>query len=68
METKNGSNKVLYRHGTLETFCTRVFEKLGLSQNDAQITASALVAANLRGVDTHGVLRMPFYAAKLREG
>ena len=68
METKIESNKLIYRADALERFCATVFEKLGLSQNDAQVAASALVAANLRGVDTHGVLRMPFYAAKLRQG
>jgi len=68
MESEKGSDKVFYSHDVLETFCTGVFEKLGLSRNDAGITACALVAADLRGVDTHGVLRMPFYTAKLREG
>jgi LDH2 family malate/lactate/ureidoglycolate dehydrogenase len=68
MGTKQGADKVTYKHEVLERFCGRVFEKLGLSTSDATIAASALVAANLRGVDTHGVLRLPFYAAKLREG
>ena len=33
------------------------FEKLGVPAADAQIAAETLVAADLRGVDTHGVIR-----------
>ena len=68
MATEQGPEKVFYKHEILERFCGRVFEKLGLPRGDAKTAASALVAANLRGVDTHGVMRMTFYAAKLREG
>jgi LDH2 family malate/lactate/ureidoglycolate dehydrogenase len=32
-------------------------EKLGVPQEDAEIAANALVQADLRGVDTHGVIR-----------
>jgi L-2-hydroxycarboxylate dehydrogenase (NAD+) len=47
------------------------FEKLGVPNADAQIGADALVAADLRGVDTHGVIRFSpqaWYVKWLSEG
>ena len=51
-----------------ETFCTQVLRKLGVPRDEAEITAKTMVTANLRGVDTHGVLRLPLYAARLKGG
>jgi LDH2 family malate/lactate/ureidoglycolate dehydrogenase len=64
----SASPRVMARHDQLETFCTRVLEKLGVPLQEAEITAVTLVMANLRGVDTHGVLRLPLYAARLKGG
>ncbi len=52
----------------LMRFCTVCFEKLGLSVPDAQVTAENLVFANLRGVDSHGVIRLKVYVDRLRAG
>jgi LDH2 family malate/lactate/ureidoglycolate dehydrogenase len=52
----------------LRTFAAGVFQKLDVPEEDAAILANTLVAANLRGVDTHGVMRIPFYANKVRDG
>lgn len=62
------SPKVMARHELLEKFCIQVLEKLGVPRDEAEITANTLVTANLRGVDTHGVLRLPLYAARLKGG
>ncbi|MHB8908575.1 MAG: Ldh family oxidoreductase [Syntrophales bacterium] len=59
---------IIARHETLMTFCTDVFEKLGVPHEDALIAAGAIVGSNLRGVDTHGVIRMLVYSAKLKGG
>lgn len=67
-ESKEASAKVMARQDQLESFCARVLEKLGVPREDAAITARTLVEANLRGVDTHGVLRLPLYAARLKGG
>jgi len=64
----SASPRVMARHDQLETFCTRVLEKLRVPREEAEITAKTLVTANLRGVDTHGVLRLPLYAARLKTG
>jgi ureidoglycolate dehydrogenase (NAD+) len=52
----------------LSAFSAACLEKLGLKAADAQLVAQTLVAANLRGVDSHGVVRLPHYAARLRNG
>jgi L-2-hydroxycarboxylate dehydrogenase (NAD+) len=64
----SAGTKVMARHDRLEAFCVRVLQKLAVPREEAEITAGSLVTANLRGVDTHGVLRLPLYAARLKRG
>jgi ureidoglycolate dehydrogenase (NAD+) len=52
----------------LVSFTAACLEKLGLESADARFVAETLVAANLRGVDSHGVVRLPHYATRLRNG
>ena len=52
----------------LLAFCSACFEALGLSSSDARLTAENLMFANLRGVDSHGVIRLKIYADRLRAG
>ncbi|MBU0705281.1 MAG: Ldh family oxidoreductase, partial [Chloroflexi bacterium] len=52
----------------LKDFSTQVFQKLGIPEEDARITADVLVAADLRGVDSHGVARLRRYVNGLRDG
>ena len=47
-----------YRAEDLERFAARLFERVGVAPGDARLTATSLVEANLRGVDTHGVTRV----------
>ena len=63
-----GKDTLAVGHETLLAFCVGVFEKLGLPREDAQIAADAIVGSNLRGVDTHGVIRMLVYSKKLKGG
>ena len=42
-----------------------IFERCGMAPGDAQLLADSLVAADLRGVHSHGVLRVPDYIKKL---
>ena len=55
-------------HAKLVSFSAACLEKLGLEAVDAKLVAETLVAANLRGVDSHGVVRLPHYATRLRNG
>ena len=60
---------VMVRAETLKRFCIQVFEKLGVAPSDAQIASDVLVAADLRGVDSHGVARLSRYYVKyLQQG
>jgi L-2-hydroxycarboxylate dehydrogenase (NAD+) len=52
----------------LKDFCVRVFQKMGVPEADACITADVLVTANLRGVDSHGVARLRRYVDGLQSG
>ena len=52
----------------LERFCTRLLQTHGLSEVDAQLVAETLVEANLRGVDSHGVARLPHYLRRIHRG
>lgn len=51
----------------LRTLVTAVFERCGMSRDDAALLADTLVEADLTGVHSHGVLRVPEYVAKLTE-
>lgn len=52
----------------LRRFCTEVFVTLGVGKRHAEITADVLVAADLRGVDSHGVARLQRYVNGIRSG
>ncbi len=56
------------RPEALLDFCVRVFAKMGVSAENARITADVLVQANLRGIDSHGVARLARYVNGLRDG
>lgn len=47
---------------------TGIFRRLGMDAPDASLLAESLVSADLRGVHSHGVLRVPEYAKKLTQG
>jgi uncharacterized oxidoreductase len=49
-------------------FATRLMKAAGVPAPDASIVAEHLVGANLRGHDSHGVLRLPQYVDFLRKG
>jgi L-2-hydroxycarboxylate dehydrogenase (NAD+) len=52
----------------LVAFIKRAFEAAGLPAGDADILAGLMVEADLRGSDTHGVIRLPIYARRLKAG
>src|SRR5882672_2753828 len=54
--------------GRLETTATRISEGLGAPPSDAAWIARLLVLANLRGHDSHGVIRIPQYADGVKTG
>jgi LDH2 family malate/lactate/ureidoglycolate dehydrogenase len=52
----------------LREFCARTFEHFGVPPADAARAADVLTAADLRGVDSHGVARLRFYFDLLAHG
>ncbi|HEV8721858.1 MAG TPA: Ldh family oxidoreductase [Candidatus Binatia bacterium] len=67
----HSENMTRVNHEKLTRFVCRSFEKLGVTAGDAEIAAKVLVAADLRGVDTHGVIRFnpqAWYVKWLSEG
>lgn len=52
----------------LETFATAVLKRAGVTDPHAAIVSDALVRADLRGVDSHGVARLNTYARKFETG
>jgi len=52
----------------LETLATRIFAALGVPEGDAAWVGRLLVRANLRGHDSHGVIRIPQYVGSIRKG
>jgi len=54
--------------GALEALCTDVLRAAGASAAHAQACVKILVDAELMGISTHGAVRVPDYARRLRSG
>ncbi|BDG59178.1 Ldh family oxidoreductase [Caldinitratiruptor microaerophilus] len=52
----------------LQAYVRVLFTAAGLPENDAAVVAENLVFADLRGVESHGVSRVPVYLRRLQEG
>jgi len=56
------------RADELRTVVAKIFERCDMCERDADLLADSLVFADLRGVNSHGVLRVPEYVKKLTTG
>lgn len=54
--------------GRLRYFIAMAFECVGMPAADAQVVASLMAEADLRGADGHGVIRLPQYLKRIRAG
>ena len=54
--------------GPLNAFATAVYMAVGMPEADAKLAADTLVQADLWGHQSHGVLRLSWYAARLKAG
>ena len=52
----------------LRTRVAGIFQKLDVPADDARIVAEHLVEADLRGVHSHGVIRVPTYVTGIKKG
>lgn len=60
------ADTLYFKPDALTDFATAMFLSAGMSREDAALIAGDLVKANLRGVDSHGVSRIPMYLERLR--
>jgi LDH2 family malate/lactate/ureidoglycolate dehydrogenase len=52
----------------LRRFACQVYQRLGVPPADAETIVEAQLEADLRGVDTHGLQRLPWYVGYLQRG
>jgi LDH2 family malate/lactate/ureidoglycolate dehydrogenase len=52
----------------LQELAARILCAAGVSREQAGLVAESLIAANLRGVDSHGIHLVPYYVEHLRRG
>jgi LDH2 family malate/lactate/ureidoglycolate dehydrogenase len=55
-------------HNNLRRMTQEIIEAAGTPRANARIVGDSLVEANLRGHDSHGVLRLPWYIDAVRRG
>lgn len=48
-------------------YIRRILVKAGVGEGDARIVAESLTLSNLRGVDSHGIMRLPIYVERLQK-
>jgi LDH2 family malate/lactate/ureidoglycolate dehydrogenase len=65
---ENPEKRVLVDAFAAQTFVEGVLTGNGVSPNNATIIANCLVQADLRGIDTHGINRIPSYMARVQQG
>jgi len=58
---KDSSDGELFPYEQLLSFTTDIFKKIGCPAKDAATAATALLSADLRGIDSHGVARLIGY-------
>ena len=52
----------------IEGFMMDVFQGLGVPEEDARICTDVLIAADLRGIESHGVGRLKYYYDRIQRG
>ena len=61
--------KLIFSVDGLRDYMLRVMRKAGARQEDAVIVADVLLSADMRGVESHGIIRLfPYYAHRLARG
>ena len=64
----SGSENLRYHAAALRVLSRDLFEAAGVPRFEAEIVAASLVESNLRGHDSHGVIRVEDYIGQLRRG
>jgi LDH2 family malate/lactate/ureidoglycolate dehydrogenase len=61
-------NTVLVAADALIEACEQVLEKIDVPRDQAEMIAQVVVEGDLRGVESHGVLRLPAYVHRVQAG
>ena len=61
-------SEIIFSSEALLQFSSALLEASGVSPANAALMADSLIAANLRGVDTHGVQLLPMYIERMDSG
>jgi LDH2 family malate/lactate/ureidoglycolate dehydrogenase len=61
------SESARYRADDLRKFCCAALQALEVPPLDAEEVSECLLSTDLRGVDSHGVVRLPVYAGRIRQ-
>jgi len=59
---------ILVPAGELTPFAAALLDAIGVPHAKSQLVAESLVAANLRGVDSHGLQLLPYYIEQIEWG
>lgn len=51
----------MYKYDYLQNFIKEVFIKIGCPVEEAELASEVLISADLRGIDSHGLARLPGY-------
>lgn len=57
-----------FNYLSVKDFGRRLLVAVGLAQADAELVADSLVESNLRGIDSHGIARLPHYLRRIEAG
>jgi LDH2 family malate/lactate/ureidoglycolate dehydrogenase len=66
MELIGGERMKIVKDGQLKQICVEILRKFGANDEEASIVADNLVKANLRGIDSHGVIRLKVYVDRVK--
>ena len=58
----------LVRAEDLREYSAAVLQAVSVPQDDAEVICGALLDAELRGLDTHGAIRLPQYVTLIKQG
>ncbi len=63
------THKHLFKTEDLKSYASRFLMRFDVPQEEAKIMADVLIAADLRGVDSHGIIRLhSYYGTRLQRG
>lgn len=63
------NNHIIVKASVLREHVQNILLKAGVKDEDSEIITDTLIEANLRGIDTHGVVRLPlFYLRRIKKG